>query len=70
MQSVSESTNTNQSWNEHEIKELILYAKSLQEQNEELQAKMIAMNAYVKNADAKVRKYETILKEIMGDKLW
>lgn len=70
MQSVSESTNINQTWNEHEIKELILYAKSLQEQNEELQAKMIAMNAYVKNADAKIKKYETLLTKLMGGKLW
>ena len=70
MQSVSESTNTNQMWNEQEIKELILYAKSLQEQNEELQAKMIAMNAYVKNADAKIKKHETLLTKLMGGKLW
>lgn len=70
MQSVSESTNINQTWNEQEIKELILYAKSLQEQNEELQAKMIAMNAYVKNADAKIKKYETLLTKLMGGKLW
>jgi hypothetical protein len=66
MQSQSEITDTNQMWNEQEIKELILYAKSLQQENEDLQAKMIAMNAYVQNADAKIRKYETMLKQLIG----
>lgn len=62
MQSQSEVTDTNV-WNEGEIKDLILYAKSLQEQNEELQAKMIAMDAYVKNADAKIRKLTMLLSQ-------
>ena len=70
MQYQSENIDTNQMWSEHEIKELILYAKSLQSENEELQAKMIAMNAYVSNADAKIRKYETMLKKLMGGQLW
>lgn len=66
----SETTNTNQTWNEQEIKELILYAQHLRTENEELQAKMIAMDAYVKNADAKVRKYETMLKQLIGGNIW
>ncbi len=70
MQYQSESTGISQTWNEQEIKELILYAKKLQSENEELQAKMIAMNAYVTNADAKIRKYETMLKTLMGGQLW
>lgn len=64
MQSQSEITDTKM-WNEQEIKELILYAKSLQEENEELRAKIIAMDAYVKNGDAKIRHLTMILKQYM-----
>jgi F0F1-type ATP synthase gamma subunit len=63
MQYQSDNTDISRSWNEQEIKELILYAKSLQQQNEELQAKMIAMDAYVKNADAKIRKLTMLLSQ-------
>ena len=63
MQSQSENIDTNRMWNEEEIKELILYTKSLQQQNEDLQAKMIAMDAYVKNADAKVKRLTLLLKQ-------
>ena len=57
MQSPSDNTNTNQNqWNETEIRELILYAKDLQQQNEDLQAKMVMMQAKLSNEEAKVRK--------------
>ena len=59
-----------QTWSAEEIRDLILYAKSLQQTNEDLQAKMIAMDAYVKNADAKIKKYETILKGLIGKNIW
>lgn len=62
MQSPSETTNT-KVWDEQEIKELILYAKSLQEENEDLKTKVIAMDAYVKNADAKIRKLTMLLSQ-------
>jgi erythromycin esterase-like protein len=61
MQSQSEIINT-KSWNEEEIRDLILFAQSLREENEELRAKIIAMDAYVKNGDAKVRQLQMILK--------
>ncbi len=61
MQSQSEIINT-KSWNEEEIRDLILFAQSLRLENEELRAKIIAMDAYVKNGDAKVRQLQTILK--------
>jgi erythromycin esterase-like protein len=60
MQSASEITDT-KVWTEDEIRDLILYAKDLQQQNEELQAKIIAMDAYVKNGDAKLRQLQMIL---------
>ena len=53
-------------WTEQELKELIEYTQYLRKENEDLQAKMIAMDAYVKNSDAKIRKYETFIKQIMG----
>ena len=55
-----------QTWNESEIKELILYAKSLQQENEDLKAKIIAMDAYVKNSDAKNRRLTLTLKQFMN----
>lgn len=61
MQSQSEIINT-KSWNEEEIRDLILFAQSLRLENEELRAKIIAMDAYVKNGDAKVRQLQMILK--------
>ena len=65
MQSLSDNTNTNQNqWNESEIKELILYAKDLQQQNEDLQAKMIMMNAKLSNEESKVRQMNNIIKQI------
>ena len=51
-----------QTWTEDEIKELILFAQSMRQENEDLKAKMIAMNAYVKNADAKIKQLSKILK--------
>jgi hypothetical protein len=67
MQLQSETTNTNQNqWNETEIKELILYAKSLQVENEDLQAKMIMMNAKLDNEEAKVKRLTLTLKQFMN----
>ena len=65
MQSPLENTNTNQNiWNEDEIKELILYAKHLQQDNEDLQAKMIMMQAKLSNEERKVRQLNNIIKLI------
>jgi hypothetical protein len=44
-----------QTWTEEEIRELILFAKSLQSENEDLRAKIIAMDAMLKNEMAKVK---------------
>jgi erythromycin esterase-like protein len=54
-------TEKSQTWNEEEIRDLILFAKSLQAENEELRAKIIAMDAYVKNSDSKVKQLTKIL---------
>jgi hypothetical protein len=69
MQSPLENTNTNQNiWNEDEIRELILYAKHLQQDNEDLQAKMIMMQAKLNNEESKVRQLNNIIKLIYGQR--
>ena len=61
----SETTNTNQQvWTEEEIKDLILYAKSLQQQVEDTNAKMIMMNAKLQNEEKKVIRLTNILKTL------
>jgi hypothetical protein len=45
---------------------LILYAKSLQVENEDLQAKMIMMQAKLNNEEAKTKKLNNIIKLIYG----
>ena len=52
-----------QTWSAEEIRDLILFAQSLREENEDLKAKLIAMDAYVKNGDAKVKQLMLILKQ-------
>ncbi len=54
-----------QTWTEDELRDLILYAKELQQENEDLRAKIIAMDAYVKNGDAKIKQLTMILKKYM-----
>jgi hypothetical protein len=69
MQLQSDNTNSNQTlWNEQEIKELILYAKSLQQDNEDLQAKMIMMQAKLNNEESKVRQLNNIIKLIYAER--
>jgi septal ring factor EnvC (AmiA/AmiB activator) len=67
MQSQSEinDTSRDRTWDRDEIAQLIEYANYLKNENEELQAKMIAMNAYVKNSDAKVKYLNNILNTIV-----
>ena len=63
MQYQSEDINTNQKqWNETEIRELILYAKSLQQDNEDLRAKMIMMNTALDREEKKVIRLNNMIK--------
>jgi hypothetical protein len=63
MQYQSEDINTNQKqWNETEIRELILYAKSLQQENEDLRAKMIMMNTALDREEKKVIRLNNMIK--------
>jgi hypothetical protein len=59
--------NEQQSWNEEELKDLILFAQSLRNENEELKAKIIAMDAYVRNADAKNKQLSLTIHQLMSN---
>lgn len=45
-----------QIWTEDELKDLISYAKEMQQQNETLRAQLIAMDAKLKNEESKTKK--------------
>jgi len=51
-------------WDRNEIAELINYAKHLQTENEDLQAKMIMMNAKLGNEEAKVKRLTLIIQQL------
>lgn len=53
-----------QTWTEQEIKELILYAKSLQEEVHTKNAQLIMMNAKLNNEEKKVTRLTNILKTL------
>jgi len=65
MQLQSDNINTNQNlWNEQEIKELILYAKQLEADNEDLRAKMVMMNTALNREEKKVQRLNNIINYI------
>jgi hypothetical protein len=43
-------------WTNEEIRDLILYAKDLQQQVDDMKANLITMDAKLKNEEAKVKK--------------
>lgn len=58
------------SWSEEELKDLILFAQSLREENEELRAKVIAMDAMVNKREAALRqaqRYIMVLEEKVAE---
>lgn len=54
--------NNQKQWSETEIKDLILYAKSLQSENEDLRAKMIMMNTALDREEKKVIRLNNMIK--------
>lgn len=57
-------------WDEEELRELILFAQSLREENEELRSKIIVMDAMVKKREAALRKanqYIRVLEERVAE---
>lgn len=53
-----------QTWTEEEIKELILYAKTLQEEVDNKSAQLIMMNAKLEREEQKVTRLSNILKTL------
>jgi hypothetical protein len=50
-----------QTWTEEEIRELLLFVQSIRKENDDLRAKLIAMDAMLKNEMAKVKQFKQIL---------
>jgi len=59
--------NEQQTWSEEELKDLILFTQSLRNENEELKAKIIAMDAYVRNGDSKIRQLTLTIQQLMSN---
>ncbi len=58
------------SWSEEELRDLILFAQSLREENEELRAKVITMDAMVNKREAALRqaqRYIMVLEEKVAE---
>ena len=53
-----------QTWNESEIKELILFTQSLREENEELRSKIIVMDQMVKKREATLKKANRYIEQL------
>ena len=54
-------TDKDRVWTEEELRELIEYTQYLRNQNEDLQAKMIMMQAKLDNEEAKVKRLTLII---------
>ena len=54
-----------QLWAVDEIKELIEYVRHLQQENEDLQAKLIMMNAKLENEESKLRQMNNAIKQMI-----
>ena len=66
MQFQSDNTDINKDrlWDRNEIAELINYAKHLQQENEDMKANLIMMDAKLKNEEAKVRQLQMLIKQL------
>jgi hypothetical protein len=51
-----------QTWTEEEIKDLLLYAKQMQDDNEDLRAGIVLIQAKLDNEEAKVRTLTNMIK--------
>lgn len=52
-----------QSWNEDEIRDLLLYVKEMSNINEELRAGIVLMQAKLDNEEAKVKRLTNFIKQ-------
>lgn len=56
-----------QTWSEEELRDLILFAQQVRLENEELKAKIIAMDAYVRNGDSKIKQLTLTLHQMINN---
>jgi hypothetical protein len=52
-----------QIWNEEELRDLILFAKQVKDENDELRSNMILLEAKLKNEEAKVKRLSNFIKQ-------
>ena len=66
MQSQLENTDISRDrlWDRDEIQQLIEYAKYLQQENEDMKANVIMMDAKLKNEEAKVRQLQLLITQL------
>jgi hypothetical protein len=50
-----------QTWNEEELRDLILFAQQLRQENDELRSNYILLEAKLRNEEAKVRRLTLLL---------
>jgi uncharacterized tellurite resistance protein B-like protein len=58
-------TSNEQMWTANEIKELIMYAKEMEQVNEDLRAGIIMMQAKLDNEEAKVKQMRNLINQII-----
>jgi len=54
----------NQTYTSEEVRDLLLYVKQTQEENEELRSKLIAMNTMVKQREASLKKARIYISQL------
>lgn len=66
MQSQSDNTDINKDrlWDRDEIAQLIEYARHLQQENEDMKANVIMMDAKLKNEEAKVKQLQLLIAQL------
>ena len=66
MQSQLENTDISRDrlWDRDEIQQLIEYAKYLQQENEDMKANVIMMDAKLKNEESKVRQLQLLIAQL------
>jgi hypothetical protein len=52
-----------QTWNEEELRDLILFAKQVKEENDELRSNIILLEAKLNNEEAKVKRLTNFIKQ-------
>jgi hypothetical protein len=52
-----------QSWNEEELRDLILFAKQVKEENDELRSNMILLESKLRNEEAKVKRLSNFIRQ-------